>query len=49
MLLTSISCKDSTFYEGDFFFLVNKGSKMPVSVRGNAIKNFIISDIDLTP
>lgn len=42
MLLTSISCKDSTFYEGDFFFLVNKGSKMPVSVRGNKKSDIFI-------
>ena len=36
MLLTLglLGCFDDTFYEGDFFFLVNKKAEMPVSVRG---------------
>lgn len=30
-----LACRDDTFYEGDFFFLVNKKAQMPVVVRGN--------------
>ncbi len=33
-LLSVVSCKEGN-NEGDFFFLINKGAKMPVLVRGN--------------
>lgn len=29
------TCKEDTMYRGDFFFLVNKGASMPISVHGN--------------
>lgn len=35
ILLCLLACQDDTYYDGDFFFLVNKDAKMPVSVRGN--------------
>ena len=35
LILVLLSCKEDIFFEGDFFYLVNKGAQMPVSVRGN--------------
>ncbi|MEO5978163.1 MAG: alpha/beta hydrolase [Chryseolinea sp.] len=35
LMLLILNCKDDEFYQGDFFYLVNKGAEMPVSVRGN--------------
>ncbi len=34
-LCSLLTCKESTYNEGDFFFLVNKGAEMPIVVRGN--------------
>ncbi|MEJ1238742.1 alpha/beta hydrolase [Chryseolinea sp. T2] len=36
------ACFDDTFYEGDFFYLVNKDAQMPVSVRGNISSGVLI-------
>lgn len=41
-LLLILSCQDDPFYDGDFFFLVNKDAQMPVSVRGNKSSNVFI-------
>lgn len=42
-LLLLLSCQEDPFYDGDFFFLVNKDAQMPVSVRGNkASKVFVL-------
>lgn len=35
LILFVPGCKEDEFYQGDFFYLVNKGAEMPVSVRGN--------------
>lgn len=37
-----LACFKDTFYEGDFFFLVNKKAQMPVAVRGNTASNVLI-------
>ncbi|HEX5171855.1 MAG TPA: hypothetical protein VFW11_21900, partial [Cyclobacteriaceae bacterium] len=37
-----LSCQDEPFYDGDFFYLVNKGAQMPVSVRGNKASGIFI-------
>jgi pimeloyl-ACP methyl ester carboxylesterase len=34
-LISFLSCGEDPYKEGDFFFLVNKGAKMPIVVRGN--------------
>jgi len=34
LLFILLTCRDDTFYSGDFFYLVNTGAQMPVSVRG---------------
>jgi proline iminopeptidase len=36
------TCREDTFYEGDFFFLVHKKAQMPVAVRGNLSSNVLI-------
>lgn len=36
------ACFDDTFYQGDFFYLVNKKAQMPVSVRGNTSSGVLI-------
>ena len=35
LLPVVFSCREDSYYKGDFFFLVNKGAEMPVSVRGD--------------
>jgi len=42
ILLLLISCRDDIYYQGDFFYLVNKGAQMPVSVRGNVTSGIFI-------
>lgn len=42
LLFLSISCQDDPFYDGDFFYLVNKDAQMPVSVRGNTSSGIFI-------
>jgi len=37
-----LGCFDDTFYQGDFFYLVNKKAEMPVSVRGNTSSGVMI-------
>ncbi len=37
-----LSCKEDMYYQGDFFFLVNKQANMPVSVRGNKASGIFI-------
>ncbi len=37
-----LSCKEEMYYQGDFFFLVNKEASMPVSVRGNTASGIFI-------
>jgi pimeloyl-ACP methyl ester carboxylesterase len=34
-VLWFVSCGEDPYREGDFFFLVNKGAKMPIVVQGN--------------
>jgi proline iminopeptidase len=41
-LFFSLSCQDDPFYDGDFFFLVNKDAQMPVAVRGNKASDVFI-------
>ncbi|MBA4055399.1 MAG: hypothetical protein C0490_11855 [Marivirga sp.] len=41
-LLLLLSCQEDPFYDGDFFFLVNKEAQMPVSVRGNKSSNVFV-------
>lgn len=37
------SCKKAGFYEGDHFFIKNKGAEMPVTVKGNIeSKKFVL-------
>lgn len=36
------ACFDDTYYEGDFFYLVNKNAQMPVSVRGKVDSGVLI-------
>jgi pimeloyl-ACP methyl ester carboxylesterase len=42
IFLLLLSCRDDIYYEGDFFYLVNKGAQMPVSVRGNIDSGILI-------
>ena len=43
VLFFFLSCaKDDAFQSGDFFFLVNKGADMPVSVQGNKASGVFI-------
>ena len=37
-----LSCHEDMYYQGDFFFLVNKQASMPVSVRGNTSSGIFI-------
>jgi proline iminopeptidase len=34
-LCTLLTCRESVYNEGDFFYLINKGAEMPIIVRGN--------------
>jgi pimeloyl-ACP methyl ester carboxylesterase len=42
LLLLLVSCANDPFNEGDFFFLINKGAKMPVEVRGKTSSGVMI-------
>jgi proline iminopeptidase len=37
-----LCCGEDPYKEGDFFFLVNKGANMPVTVRGNTASGILI-------
>jgi proline iminopeptidase len=42
LLILLATCREDLFYEGDFFYLVNKDAQMPVSVRGNKSSGIFI-------
>ncbi|HTF18219.1 MAG TPA: alpha/beta hydrolase [Chryseolinea sp.] len=42
LTLGLFACFDDTFYEGDFFYLVNKKAQMPVAVRGDTGSGVLI-------
>jgi proline iminopeptidase len=42
LTLGLLACFDDTFYEGDFFYLVNQKAQMPVAVRGNTSSGVLI-------
>ena len=41
-LLIMTSCEKVNFYEGDHFFIRNKGAEMPVYIKGNVESNKFI-------
>lgn len=42
LIVILLSCREDIFYEGDFFYLVNKNAQMPVAVRGNVKSDILI-------
>jgi proline iminopeptidase len=42
LLVVVAGCSESTYDQGDFFFLVNKGAQMPIIVRGNKASGIFV-------
>ena len=48
VLIVFSSCTKEKFYDGDHFFITNKGAEMPVYIKGNIESNtFILYMVDL--